>query len=300
VIRRSTGRPYETFLREEILAPLGLGETGIVATAEQRQRLAPGHVASLFSLHEARAVFPDILAGDYDWTGGADGALYSSVSDLRRWMEVLAAGRLLSPESVEQMWRPQLSDYARGWVVERLPSGAQLVWHNGELTPLGYQSFLGWFPSRALSVVVVANVDSSALPLTAIVLGELGALSPGPVPRWTLERALVTARVFQVGPLLVALLYASLWLLRRRLAAFPRALAAASTAFGLASVLLAFAPRTTEVWGTALAGAISAGAVWSRRHDRPASARSELGPALVMALLALGMAGSTLWLRFSL
>src|SRR4030095_15870984 len=97
VIRRSTGRPYETFLREEILAPLGLGESGIVAPAEQRQPLAPRHVASLFSLHQARAVFPDILAGDYDWPGGADGALFSSVSDLRRWMEALAAGRLLSP-----------------------------------------------------------------------------------------------------------------------------------------------------------------------------------------------------------
>jgi hypothetical protein len=44
----------------------------------------------------------------------AAGAMYSTTHDLRRWIEALLAGKLLSPASVTRMITPEKDDYALG------------------------------------------------------------------------------------------------------------------------------------------------------------------------------------------
>ena len=47
VLSLRAGRPYEELLLERVLTPLGLGDTRISLTPDQRRRLAPGYDASL-------------------------------------------------------------------------------------------------------------------------------------------------------------------------------------------------------------------------------------------------------------
>ena len=76
------------------------------------------------------------------------------------------------------MFTEKLDGYARGLAISHLGPGRQLVWHNGGLVPLGYEAFAGVLlgPDREqppLALLVLANVDMSAVDLTAEVLRVL-------------------------------------------------------------------------------------------------------------------------------
>ena len=76
--------------------------------------------------------------------------------------------------------------------------GRRLVWHKGEVSPLGYQSFAavidGPGPGEPLVLVALANVDSSGMDLTTEVLDALEGRPAPALKRWTLERTMNTLR----------------------------------------------------------------------------------------------------------
>jgi D-alanyl-D-alanine carboxypeptidase len=161
LIERVSGQTWDGYLREHILAPLGMKNSGYDVGGELPGRATGyllgknGYEAS--SITDAR----DAYAG---------GGLYSTVDDLVRFEQGLLAGKLLKRETLERAWRPgTLTDgrttaYGFGWIVTEL-GGVREVGHGGDIT--GFNTYLAHYPDQKLTVIVLSNT---------------GMRPPGPLP----------------------------------------------------------------------------------------------------------------------
>ena len=141
---------YEELLSKRILDPIGMHDTSITLTADQRKRLATGHNAALNPV--ANWTF-DVLAGC--------GALHSTANDL---LTFLAANMELTDTPLKAAMRRMRSirkptgmpdlDIAMAWHIFT-KFGGEIVWHNGGT--YGYRSFIGFDPVAKKGVVVLCN-----------------------------------------------------------------------------------------------------------------------------------------------
>ena len=167
VIERATGKPYEVALKERILDPLGMADTGYDHFETVLARRATGYERTPAGLHTAAYL-------DMSIPGGA-GGLYSTVEDLARWDRALYGDALLAPALKTEMLTPVLSGYAYGWSVRPAPdgSGRTLVWHGGGIN--GFSSLI-WRVVDDRTLIVLLNNTGEA-PLEAIAAGILDVLA---------------------------------------------------------------------------------------------------------------------------
>ncbi len=156
VLENLTGQRYETYVKEKILAPIGITRMRIGATLDGQQ--APGEVR-YFSPEEplGESLFPE-KPGRVPWPYGgfhleamdAHGGWIASAVDLARFAAALddpARSPLLKAETIRQMSEPpappvsrnpdgSLKDvfYACGWSVRPVgKAGKANYWHTGSL-----------------------------------------------------------------------------------------------------------------------------------------------------------------------
>ena len=171
-LARAAGRPYEELVRERICVPLGMPDTIITPSDQQRTRLATGHT------RRGRAVAPFQLPA----LAGA-GALHSTATDLVRLMEAtLDPARTPLAAQLERAQLPRLRvarhmEAGLGWMIAH-PPGADgpVLWHNGGTS--GFRSFVGAARKSGTAVVVLSNtarsVDRLGLRLLKALSGSVG------------------------------------------------------------------------------------------------------------------------------
>ncbi len=177
VIEAASGQSYEVYLREKILAPLGLKQTGYDDLTVILPRRAAGYRRGRAQWRNA---VPMAASSAY-----AAGALYSTVDDLLAWDEALAGPRLLSEASRTAMFSDNGTGYALGWFVSRVfgkpgdpASGHRLVGHAGSIP--GFLSINDVYPDDRLTVIVLSNTETApaqkiARDLAALHLGHYEA-----------------------------------------------------------------------------------------------------------------------------
>lgn len=160
VLECRAGTDYETLVRERILAPFGMGSTGIALSSEMSARLATGHNSAL-------EAYPN---WDNPTLTGA-GALRSTANDLLTFLE-MASGIKKTPlapsfAAMSFLRGPivqgptEIGDYGMGLGWGIMKSGDnQLIWHNG--TTGGYQSFIGFLPKINVGIVALTNSRTDA------------------------------------------------------------------------------------------------------------------------------------------
>lgn len=148
IIEESSGQPYEAFLRSEIFTPLGMTQTGADQPQTVLEGRAQGYVVEDDAVVNASMMHMPILTGA--------GNLYSTVTDLGRWNQALAARRLISEESYDALYTPELNDYAYGWAVKE-GGGHTLLRHNGGAP--GFNSVIARLPDAEVCVVILSNVS---------------------------------------------------------------------------------------------------------------------------------------------
>ena len=163
VIEKVTGRPYEARLREAILDPLGMKDSGCDRREPPLENQATGYV-----FDEKGAV---TRAEQTDMTSNcAPGGLYSTAEDMAAWVKGLLEGRIVPPALLEKAWTPvALNDGRRGvygYGFMLVPyRGLREVGHGGDIS--GFNTYVAIYPTERLAVVVLSNV---------------GMRPPGPVP----------------------------------------------------------------------------------------------------------------------
>jgi CubicO group peptidase (beta-lactamase class C family) len=158
ILEQVTGTKYEHLLRERILTPLGMQDSGYTHTGEILAHRAAGYERTPGGLMNARF---------YDMSiPFAAGAMYSTVSDLYLWDQALYTERLLPQELIELLFRPNLQNYGYGWGIlvprEGQPfAGESIPMHGGAI--FGFQSLIQRVPSQKDLIVLLDNTDSAKL-----------------------------------------------------------------------------------------------------------------------------------------
>ena len=169
LVQSVTGMPYEDYLRQAVLGPLGMDTT--VADAEAAESIPDGHTYAF-----GRSVAID---APFDPTGPSYGYLGGTVTDLAAFAAASLPGgdAVLTPESTALMQTPAVAmneriDYGLGWKIDdrNADLGTTTVWHTGGAP--GYSAAVILLPELGRAVVVAQNAyghfQDGALVATAL------------------------------------------------------------------------------------------------------------------------------------
>jgi CubicO group peptidase (beta-lactamase class C family) len=165
-----SGQPFEQFLAERIFQPLGMHDTTFKPNAEQLQRLASVYAYDSRDkqLHEGNTTFLGALETR---SPNPSGGLYSTASDLFRFYQMLLNGgelegaRILKPETVAEMIRPQTGELKAGFVpgsawglgvgVVREPQGVTAMLSPGTFGHGGMLGTQSWADPQKKAIYIV-------------------------------------------------------------------------------------------------------------------------------------------------
>jgi D-alanyl-D-alanine carboxypeptidase len=132
LVEQVYGHPFNEVLERHLLRPLALDETGPLLAPDAPPLMTPAW-ASAF---------------------GTSGNMYSSASDLVEWALALYGGRVLRPETLQQMLGFNADDYGLG---------AELI-HLGDRTGIGHSGLLRGFtsvlvhlPAEGVTIALIGN-----------------------------------------------------------------------------------------------------------------------------------------------
>jgi CubicO group peptidase (beta-lactamase class C family) len=213
IVARVSRQPYGEYLRQNILAPLGMTSTTMEAARVPAERLAYGYRWE----DEQWKHEPPLPDGAF----GSMGGMLTSIDDLGRWVAFLMSAypprsdaddgpvRRASVREMQELWRSSPSRVTRSGPdsVISLSSGGygfglritqncdfgHIVAHSGGLP--GYGSQMRWLPDRGVGIIALGNLTytswGNVITQAFEALARTGALQPRePVP----SAALVSAR----------------------------------------------------------------------------------------------------------
>ena len=161
IIERVTGKTYEQVLKENILDPLGMKNTGY----DHYDTLIPKRAAGYAKTEDGYFNAPYLdMSIPY-----AAGSMYSTVEDLYLWDQALYTDKLLSAKSKELMYKPFLEDYAYGWVVtnasfKQNDQPVQIIRHGGGIN--GFSTEIVRFVNQNSLIVILDNTGQNVGRLT--------------------------------------------------------------------------------------------------------------------------------------
>jgi len=162
IITKASGVPYMDYLREHILGPAGMNDTGYDSHSEVIKKRATGYSPPVGNLHNSRFI-------DMSLPYSA-GALYSTVDDLSKWDQILYTNKLLTPASMKLMFTPGIQNYGCGWFIDKLGAHSR-IGHGGGIP--GFNSMIARYPDEKLLVVVLSNLETDATDKIAAGLAHL-------------------------------------------------------------------------------------------------------------------------------
>jgi CubicO group peptidase (beta-lactamase class C family) len=176
IIERVTGTTYAAALRDQLLLPLGLRDTGFDDPADVVERRAAGYLRTPEGIRNAPYIDPSSVF--------SAGMLRSSAPDLLRWAELLRTGQVVRDTVLARaMVSPHmdtgmpLGAYGYGVFVGRQTLGGRavtVIQHGGTIN--GFTTGFWRMPDEDRVVVVLDNTMSHDVPaLTAALAAALYA-----------------------------------------------------------------------------------------------------------------------------
>ena len=171
VIQAVTGKPWQTYLRENVFLPAGMNRsTALVSDCHDDPNFAPPHVIQAGKIVPA----PTIKT---DRTMHAAGGVMTTASDMAKYMTmVMSKGsingtKILSAETVGQMLslqsqpKPQgsirkIQGFGYAWNLGSYRNTPGFVMHGGGYT--GYSAFVCMVPEKGCGVAILTNSGAPA------------------------------------------------------------------------------------------------------------------------------------------
>lgn len=165
VLSLKAGVPYEQLIESRVLEPLGMRDSTITLSEDQRKRLAPGHAKGA-----------PVSNWDLDVLAGA-GAVRSSAADMMKLLQALMRppdtriGKAIRL-AIEPRGQLGVAKIGLAWITTAPPAGVPFTWHNGGTG--GYRTFIGFTTDGKAGIVVLTNgADQSPDPLAVAALQKL-------------------------------------------------------------------------------------------------------------------------------
>jgi D-alanyl-D-alanine carboxypeptidase len=175
VVERVTGQNLGTYIRKNILLPLGMTHTVLATNTKYPSPHPQGYTMQTLSGRLGRT------AGWNPSWGWAAGSMISTLDDLRTWAYVVATGRgVLSRATQQQRTQflpvPHIPSAAYGLGLDNIDGW---IGHNGSLP--GYESVTSYLPSKRTRMVLLLNTDigpPTAEPSTLVGTAITKVISP--------------------------------------------------------------------------------------------------------------------------
>jgi CubicO group peptidase (beta-lactamase class C family) len=150
IIENAGGQPYRDFLAEQFFLPLGMTSTSTLDQWTIVKRRAAGYTIRDGQVINSRWVWQEELPSHW--------GVLSTVKDMAKWDQALAAGKVVKESTLNEMWTPatlndgQAYPYGYGWEVGQM-AGRRMITHQG-LSGTEYTIL----PDDKLTVIVLTNL----------------------------------------------------------------------------------------------------------------------------------------------
>lgn len=154
IIEKVAAKPYEEVLKEKILIPLGMKDTGY-----DHHSVILKKRAGAYEKRPGGYINADYLDMTIPY---AAGSLYSTVEDLYTWDQALYTDRLLAPKFKEMMFTPYLMDYGYGWGIQSRQIGdktRKFISHGGGIN--GFTTMIVRIVDDRHLIVLLNNTGQS-------------------------------------------------------------------------------------------------------------------------------------------
>lgn len=179
IVEIAAKRPFEDYLRAEILKPAGFSNTGFWGY-EDKTAIVPA--ANVANTQNARMTIYKNGKSVANWGYRGATGIYSTTEDIFRWMQALRGDKILNPRSRQQLWGKQTLQsrispteeqfYGYGWGV-RFKDGKKIyVRHTGYEDWLGHSSVMCLYENGD-AYVVLSNAVNGDTAWSSIISREL-------------------------------------------------------------------------------------------------------------------------------
>jgi len=156
ILEKVTGESLRELLSRFFFRPLGMKDTELAQGGAAIENYATAYLMKNGRPERANT-------WNMDWAAGA-GGIVSTPRDLFLWNEGLWGGKVLRPETLNEIWQPEVSEfsslgsddegYACGWGVVKV-FGQKWIGHGGYLPP--YRASLYRIPDLQITLVALTN-----------------------------------------------------------------------------------------------------------------------------------------------
>ncbi|HEX7333125.1 MAG TPA: serine hydrolase [Pyrinomonadaceae bacterium] len=185
IIEQVTGKSYEQVLKENILDPAGMKNTGY----DRHNTIIPKRATGYSKTADGYTNAPYLdMSIPY-----AAGSMYSTVEDLYLWDQALYTDKLISAQSKELMYKPFLRDYAYGWIVRNASfkvndQAVQVIGHGGGIN--GFTTTIMRYPKEKNLIVILDNTGTTYLDRLSDSIAKILYNQPYEPPRISIAETL--------------------------------------------------------------------------------------------------------------
>jgi CubicO group peptidase (beta-lactamase class C family) len=159
IIEKVSSKTFEQVLKDEILSPLKMLNSGLLSQEKRVDKLAD----SYFYRDDLQMLVNDLPVYMENWY--AAGAMYSTTEDILRFSSALFSGRLLKKETLKLMFTAGLEEYGLGvWIYQDYDINGKMftiVKRPGSI--MGAQTMLFHILEEGSTIIILSNTGTVSL-----------------------------------------------------------------------------------------------------------------------------------------
>jgi D-alanyl-D-alanine carboxypeptidase len=167
IIERMTGKTFEEVLKERILGPLGMADSGMLHQKDIVSNLANTY----FKPDSTNALINELPVYVENWYSAA--GMYSTAGDMLKFSNALFGAGLLKPETLSLMLKPGLDDYGYGLWVASIEVGGKrhkIAHRPGRI--MGANVVLLRFLDEGLTIIILSNTNTTDIDAFSFLIGR--------------------------------------------------------------------------------------------------------------------------------
>ena len=132
LIEKVTKKSYEQNVRERILQPLEMNQSGFNFTNLEHPDKEKGYTSIKADTPVASIIVDSTISY-------ASGALYSTINDLYKWERSIYTEKILSQDTWKRVFTPDKNKYGYGWGIDSFYN-KEVMGHGGDIP--GFSSYI--------------------------------------------------------------------------------------------------------------------------------------------------------------